>query len=683
MNWLGGWRAWLRGGLTALLPAIALLSGGLEGLELRALNAQFDLRGPRPPRTPIVIVSIDEDSFDELNLSWPWPRALHGKLLDLLREGKPAAIGMDILFVEPAARGQADDTALAQAIGAAGNVILSAAFTVVTESFFKKESLNPPLPELRERAAGFGFVNLPHDRDAFVRQATLGLSHQGVEVPSFDLLLHRLGIRAGIPSAPLPTRTAFLINYRGGPRTFPTVPYYRIVTGEIPPEAFRGKIVLVGATSRTLHDVFPTPFAADGMPGVEIHANILETLFHGIAITRIPSWSVVALVLAAALFAIVVTNWARPLWALALVGGVGLAYAAAGFAAFLWGHVFTDQIAVPLALVLGYGVTVVENFIVEQREKQRLARFFSPGVLRKVVRQHHDELGRARRLVTVLFSDIRGFTTIAEKLSPEEITDLLREYLTEMTAIVFQHGGTVDKYIGDAIMALYNAPFDQPDHAVQAVRTGLEFQNRVKALSDRWEAKSGFKLRNGVGINTGEAVVGIIGSRQRFEYGAIGDTINLGARLESLSKDFANPIIISEATYEAVKHLFYCPSLGEVTVKGKSIPVRIYGVERQLRAERVAVEVPLTITETIGDLRVSLPAHLGDLSLTGLRATHLAKVLAVNQVVGLAFELPGLSRVISTHGRVMRSTEDLAGIEFLNLAPEDRQLVETFLRGRR
>src|SRR5262249_23594915 len=155
--------------------------------------------------------------------------------------------------------------------------------------------------------------------------------------------------------------------------------------------------------------------------------------------------------------------------------GVGLAYAASGLALFVWGHLVVDQIAVPITLVLGYGVTVVDNFILEQREKQRLARFFSPGVLRKVVRQH-DELSRARRLVTVLFSDIRGFTTVAEKLTPEDITELLREYLTEMTEVVFKHGGTIDKYIGDAIMALYNAPFDQADHAVQAVWTGLEFQ---------------------------------------------------------------------------------------------------------------------------------------------------------------------------------------------------------------
>jgi adenylate cyclase len=680
-NWSDASRVWLRAALAALLPIVALLTGGLEGLELRTLDTQFQLRGPREPTTPIVIVSIDVDSFDELNLPWPWPRALHAQLLDTLRQGHPAAIGLDILFVEPSARGPEDDTALAEAIRQSGNVVLAAALGVVTESFFTKQTINPPLPQLRKGSAGFGIVNFSNDLDAFVRRAGLGLVHQQAELPSFGLLLHRLGVRAGIPSAPLPKRTPFIINFRGGPRTFAIVPYYRIVRGEIAPEEFRGKIVLVGATTPTLHDVFPTPFAAGGMTGVEIHANVLETLFRGLAIGRVPRWFVVLHVCAAALLAAWATNRLRPLWALALLFGVVVANAGIGLVAFVWGYVFVDQIAAPLTLVIGYVGTVVANFIREQRERQRLARFFSPDVVRKLVRDH-DDLSRTRRTITVLFSDIRGFTTLCEKLSPEEVTELLREYLTEMTAVVFRHGGTIDKYIGDAIMALYNAPFDQPDHALQAVATALEFQDRVTALSDRWEAKSGFKLRSGVGVNTGEAVIGIIGSQQRFEYGAIGDTVNLGARLESLSKEFGTPIIISESTYTAVKDAFHCRPLGEVTVKGKTIPVRIYGVERHLRPERVAVTAPLTIVETVDDLRVSLSAQLGDLSVTGLRATDLPGPLTTGQAVEVEFTLPGLSAAISTAGQVVRSTDHDAGIAFVDLSSEGRELLESFLKNR-
>jgi adenylate cyclase len=158
------------------------------------------------------------------------------------------------------------------------------------------------------------------------------------------------------------------------------------------------------------------------------------------------------------------------------------------------------------------------------------------------------------------------------------VVELLGEYLSELTEIVFRHGGTVDKYVGDCIMALYNVPFEQPDHARQAVRTALAFQESTRALSARWEARLGIQVKSGVGINTGEAVVGTMGSRQRLEYTAIGDTVNLAARLESITKDFDSPIVISESTYVLVKDEFPTRPLGEVTVKGKAIPVRIYAV---------------------------------------------------------------------------------------------------------
>src|SRR3989449_4188751 len=155
---------------------------------------------------------------------------------------------------------------------------------------------------------------------------------------------------------------------------------------------------------------------------------------------------------------------------------------------------------------------------------------------------------------------------------------MLREYLTEMTEIVFDHDGTVDKYIGDCVMALYNVPSEDPEHAIKAVRTGLAFQERTLAAAARWEAKFGVRIRNGVGINTGEAIVGIMGSRQRLEYTAIGDTVNLAARLESITKDYNSSIIISENTYDYIKGRFMTRELGAVTVKGKTRPVKIYAV---------------------------------------------------------------------------------------------------------
>ena len=596
--------------------------------ELKALDSQFDLRRPLPASSPIVIVAVDEDSFDALDLRWPWPRERHAEFIDIVNRGRPAAIGLDILFAERSLHGQKskddadeqkskddadeqkseDDAALAAAIARARSIVLAAAFekfsdTVTPEGVgFKKEVLNPPLPILREETAdcvspaprrsggskgtplspcGFGFANFEHDADAAVRRAMLLRPTEHWVLPSFSLLLLEQAIRGGhLRPPPLPTGE-FLINYRGGPRSFPTYSFHRVLSKEIAPETFAGKIVLVGATTPTLHDMFATPFAPQGdMPGVEIHANVLETLILGVPIRPIPSWIVAMLTVAAGAVAVLVARRMRPVPAFAAIAGALAAYLGMSHAVFRVWHLWIGVVTVPLALALGYTGAAVRNFIHEQREKRRLSRFFSPSVVREIVRSHHagEALESGRRRLTVLFSDIRGFTTLSERLAPEDVVEFLREYLTVMTDAVFKHGGTVDKYIGDAIMALYNVPFEAPDHAAQAVRTALEFQRRLEGLAARFGPRLGAPLRCGVGIHTGDAVVGTLGSEQRLEYTAIGDTVNLGSRLESITKDFDVPIVISEATWMEVKDLFRTRYLGEVTVKGKEVPVKIYTV---------------------------------------------------------------------------------------------------------
>jgi adenylate cyclase len=585
------WRTILAGSLIGLAIALADaydISGFLANNELKAVNTQFSLRGPRTPHTPVVIVTIDEDSFVELNMPWPWPRALHGKFLDIVSRGKPAVIALDILFIEPSSRGPADDQAFAKAIARSGKVVLAAGLGEVRDSGWiqKLEKIQTPLPELRAGAAAWGPVNILTDRDAFVRRGRLSVDFQDREYPGFDLQIYRLAQAAGIRAAPLPGNPEFWINYAGPPDTFPRVAYSRVVSGEVPPEVFAGQIVMVGATTQLLQDVFPTPFAPfRNMPGVMIHANILDTLLSGIPIRRAPAWVDMGLAMMAGGAAAWAATTFRPLTAFLLVSGVALTYLAGTQAAFRWQRLWMDALPVPLALIVPYVGVVAKNFAQEQLEKRRLSRFFSPNVVKEIVRQKTDAgLGASRRRMTVLFSDIRGFTSMSEKMEPEEVVTFLREYLTEMTEAVFRHGGTVDKYIGDAIMALYNVPFEAADHPAQAVRTALEFQQRLEPLAERFAAKYGGSLRCGVGINTGDAVVGTIGSRQRLEYTAIGDTINLGSRLESITKDFNVPVIISEATWLEVKDLFETRFLGEVTVKGKEIPVKIYTVAERAPA---------------------------------------------------------------------------------------------------
>jgi adenylate cyclase len=675
------WRVLLTGSLAGL--AVVLLAAAnplhfFEVAELKALDARFTLRGAREPASPIVVVTIDEDSFDGLNLSWPWPRAVHAKFLDVVGQGRPAAIGMDILFAEPSSRGPADDAALAAAVDRVRDrIVLAAALTTVGDASFVKQALNPPIPEVRGQAA-FGSADYDSDADAFVRRATLTRVFQDREWPGFDLLIYRLAARAGLAQGPQPTGPEVLVNYRGGPGSFPTVAYHRVVTGEVPPEVFAGKIVLVGATTPTLHDIFPTPFASQsGMPGVEIHAHTLETLLQGIPLRR-GWWLLVPVV---TVLAGAVAAWSatalRPLPAFGIVAAAIAGYLVASHAAFLWGRYWIEVVPVPLGLLVVYAGTVAKNFTQEQREKRRLSRFFSPAVVTEIIRHKDDaKLAATRRRMTVLFSDIRGFTSMSEKMQPEDVVTFLREYLTVMTEAVFKHGGTVDKYVGDAIMALYNVPFEAPDHALRAVRTALEFQERLQPLAERFAARYGGSLACGVGIHTGDAVVGTIGSEQRLEYTAIGDTINLGARLESITKDFGVPIVISEATFAEVREHFAARDLGEVTVKGKVIPVKIYAVMpgEPRREPRLAMEGRVSISD--GELTVV--AEVSDLSRTGLAVRAVPRHLERGDQVSLHLTLGNPPREVTIdRAEVMWAQKDTAGLRFVDLSPAASTTIDT------
>jgi adenylate cyclase len=571
-----------RGGVGAAAVVVALATARLlEGAEHGALARFFELRGPRPPRVPIVVVTIDEASFVELNQQWPFPRAMHGQLIRRIAADRPLAIGIDLIFDVPSARGRDDDEALGEAVTAAGNVVLAAAPRLEVHERYTRRDLNLPLPIIRRGAAGVGTIEFPRDPDSQVRRVPLRTRMGDEVLPGFDVALHRVVAAAGLPVAPLPKDDEVRINFSGPPRTFPWISYAQVVRGEeIPSGYFAGKVVLVGPTSDVLHDVFATPFAAIGnMPGVEIHANVLHMYVTGDRLREVPAVASTLLAVVAALVAAALVVRLHPLRALAVVALLFVIGAVFAYLAFLYADVWLRGVAATLALALGYGATVLDNFVREQRERRRLSQFFSPEVLREVVRHREGAtLGLRRRLLTVLFADIRGFTSLAERLEPEEVAEMLREYLTEMTDVVFKYGGTVDKYIGDCVMALYNVPFEDPDHVMNAMRTALEMQERTLAVSARWEARLGATIRSGIGINTGEAVVGTMGSRQRLEYTAIGDTINLGSRLESLTKEHGVAIIISEFTQHELPREFLTRELGAVTVRGRMQPVKIYGV---------------------------------------------------------------------------------------------------------
>ncbi len=689
-------------GIGAALFVVALvLVGPLERWEYLWFDQLFELRGVRPPTAPIVIVTIDESSFQELSLQWPFPRALHGQLIDRISADRPLVIGVDVIFDSDSMFGPKDDAALGAAVARAGNVVLVAASAqddqpLVAEGGkvrgVEREVSNMPLPVIRKGAAAVAPINMAPDPDSHVRRVPVR-----VRVPdplkvyewwlAFDAQLHRQAQAAGLPVKPIPDAREVLINFRGGPRTFQWVPYYRVVTDEYNEikGLFRGKIVLIGSTSEVQHDVFATAFARGGdMPGVEIHANALETLIRGDPIREVPKPLSTGLAVVAALAgsALVVRLHAlRALVVTVVLFVVGFLLAYAGF---LLADVWMRGVACTFALVLGYGATVVESFVHAQLYKRRLSPFFSPDVLRALVRARDEQsLGPRRRVATVLFSDIRGFTSISERLQPEQVEEMLGEYLTEMTQIVFKHRGSVDKYMGDGIMALYNAPFEDPEHALNAIRTGLEFQERALAVSARWQEKLGVALRIGVGINTGEMLVGTLGSRQRFEYTALGDNVNLASRLESVTKDHGASIIISEYTYEHVKGRFPTRELGDVTVKGRSRPVKIYGVvpASARKHPRAALQALATLT-ALGEGRVCRVRTV-DIGEGGLALAGVPPEWEVGCKIQIRLEGGGLPRRIVAEGTIVSRRGEAAGVQFTSLDEDSAPVVADYVaRGR-
>jgi class 3 adenylate cyclase len=277
----------------------------------------------------------------------------------------------------------------------------------------------------------------------------------------------------------------------------------------------------------------------------------------------------------------------------------------------------------------------------------------------------------------VFFSDLRGFTSLSEKMEPEIVAEMLKEYLSEMTQIVFHHKGTVDKYIGDCVMAIWNAPFDDPHHAANAVRTALDFQERTLEVSAKWEEKIGGKIRNGCGINTGDAVVGTMGSRQRLEYTAIGDTVNLAARLESITKDYNSSIIISESTYEYIKGEFMTRELGAVTVKGKTRPVRIFAVLPTDIRQHPRATLDSAAVVTLAGLGHTYEVRTRDISASGVMLVGVPEDLEKGTAIELRCEGGGLSKPLVVQGMIVWKRGDAAGVAFTDVEPEAATYVST------
>jgi adenylate cyclase len=459
---------------------------------------------------------------------------------------------------------------------------------------------------LSGNSSGVGFFNTPSDTDGIVRTATMILPYsRAKDLRDWDLYgsLDIMSVRAflnagndliltygrdGIVDIQFGTQRHFkpndlgraLINFHGPAYTYPHYSMADVLQGKFPKNTFRGKLVLIGATATGIGDIKSTPYSGTDYPGVEIHANVIDNLLHGNFLQRGARQQLVD--------ALLILFFGIPLGIfLALSPPRFMWLGLSVFAPLLWveyyafGHAWWLNFTVP-AITIASNVLLVTLYraLVEEKEKRKVrtafGQYLSPEVIRRLLL--NPRLVEPRKTeISVMFSDIRGFTTISEQLDAQELALFLNEYLSDMTGIVFKHSGTLDKYIGDAVMAFWGAPFEMDNHAAKACDGALEMMTRVRQIQEKWEAQGRPHLDIGIGINTGNASVGNMGSSLRRGYTALGDTVNLSSRLEGLNKDYGTHIIVNETTYASIANSGYlCRELDLIRVKGKTLPVTIY-----------------------------------------------------------------------------------------------------------
>ena len=618
-----GLTKWVLGSMISLLAAVIALLLGLtsvfENLELKSYDLRFALRGEKQADdNDIVIVAIDEFSFFDLPHRWPFPRRYYAKLIDNLTRAGARLIVFDITFSEPS-EDLKDDRLLALAAKRSGRVIFAGKIGhEKSNNGTLSTYVIKPVKTLLKSGSPWAFVNIDEDPDGFVRRYLLFESTNDRKYLPLAVRAY-LSVRKGqveIDHSPngdlrfngktVPTYdfNSFLINYRGPAKTFTTYSLSNVLDDKdfdladkeldtdsfeeqfLRSGVFKDKIVFVGASAEELQDTRLTPFFSKGhekrkMPGVEIHANALSTLLNRDFFRRTSLFIEILLIVTVAFLTMGLVLSANVLGGILSTGLEILLLLFASFVLFSVTNIWIPLVAPVVAILLSYAGNSAHVIVSERRERRRTKKVFEQYVSENVVSSilasgTMPKFGGEKLALTVLFSDIRAFTTFCEKHAPETVVNRLNEYLTEMVDVIFHQQGTLDKFVGDAIMALFGAPVYYPDHAEKACMTACEMMERLHKIQKRWAEREQDYFDIGIGINSGTMIVGNLGAQQRFDYTVIGDEVNLGARLEGANKQYGTSIIISESTYKQVKKNARARELDLVKVKGKTKPVKIY-----------------------------------------------------------------------------------------------------------
>jgi adenylate cyclase len=634
---MGAFLTLLAWGLTLGLS----LAGILAPYALKTLDLLFRATPLTPASSQVVVVTLDQsdlDHFQKQGVSWPWPRQLYAPLIEFCQRGGARAVIFDVLYTEPSLYGAEDDERFAQAVQASGRVVLPFFLTreakgadpeILARASLPFQGPPPPglttyqgitlpIPPLLKAAAALGNVECGPDHDGIYRRLPLMGVCQGHLLPLLPFAAfchleapgpwHFAGgaLVRGDLRVPLDQEGRVLFKFRGGSRSFKRFSAANVIQSEerlkngmepfYRPEDLAGKWVIVGFTAPGLMDLKPTPLAPV-YPGAELHATLLDNLLTGDFLRTAPAWLIWLWALALAgvvtLAVLFSARLAVTLAALVLLMALNVGGSLLAFRASWW----ADPVAPGVALGLAFVLATAYSYATEGRQKLAIRRMFSRYMSEKVVTHlmNHPELlklGGERRPMTLFFSDLAGFTTISERLSPEEVVALLNDYLSRMTDIILDEEGTVDKFEGDAIMAFWGAPLPQEDQALRACRTALRQLTALAELNQRFADMGLPRLGMRIGLHSGDAVVGNLGSQKRFDYTAIGDTVNLASRLEGLNKFYGTFIMASETTRAGCGDAVLFRELDRVAVKGKEKPVGVYqplGLAEALSPEAAAL----------------------------------------------------------------------------------------------
>jgi adenylate cyclase len=618
------------GAAAAVIAGGLWLAGVLGGFEAKTWDLRARLMArPGPATGRVVTILLDQQSLNwaknEQGWGWPWPREVYGAIASFCQRAGARALVIDVLFTEPSSVDPADDKAFGQGLSDYGRVVgamnlakeqgdatawpaeVPAPRLVVTGTIpraldFPRAQF--PIAELSRNARVLANVTLPADPlDGVYRAEPLFNTFGGKTVPSEALAAWMAGtdgdpsvriepgrLLVGSTTVPIDAAGRALLRYRGPSQTHMTRNAAAVLQSEllirdgqkptVDPALFKDKYVFFGFTAPGLFDLKPTPMSGS-YPGVEVNATMLDNLLSGDFMRPVPVGATIALLLVLCLgAAIAVSSIQRaglsvimyvvfvPLGAALSIGTYALGY---------WLQVVALELGTVIALV----GSSLASYATEGRQKRFIkgafSQYLSPVVIEELIAHPESlKLGGEKRELTIFFSDVQGFTTISEKLAPEDLVALLNEYLTAMVDIIQEEGGTIDKFEGDAIIAFWNAPLDFADHAVRGVRAALRCQAKLAEMRPSIQARIGKGMHMRVGMNTGDAVVGNMGSKTRFDYTMLGDQVNLSARLEGINKQFGTYFMVSKATAEKLGGAYPVRELSCVAVVGRKEPVTVF-----------------------------------------------------------------------------------------------------------